>query len=107
NAMIDFAYRHDLPLVATNEAYFASEDMFEAHDALLAIAEGAHVGDMDRRRLTPDHRFRTPAEMKALFADLPEAIANTVVIARRCAFASPERKPILPPFASEDGAAEA
>ncbi len=106
-AMVDFAYAHDLPLVATNEAYFAGEDMYEAHDALLAIAEGAHVGETDRRRLTPNHRFRSPAEMKALFADLPEAVANTLVIARRCAFASPERKPILPPFASDDGASEA
>ena len=101
--MIDFAYAHDLPLVATNEAFFASEDMFEAHDGLLAIAEGALVSDTDRRRLTPNHRFRTPAEMKALFADLPEAVANTLVIARRCAFASPERKPILPPFTKEEG----
>ncbi|MCZ6495612.1 MAG: DNA polymerase III subunit alpha [Alphaproteobacteria bacterium] len=98
-AVIDLAYAHDLPLVATNEAFFADESMFEAHDALLAIAEGAHVADPERRRLTPNYRFRTPAEMKALFADLPEAIANTLVIARRCAFASPERVPILPPFA--------
>ncbi len=105
-AMIDLAYAHDLPLVATNEAYFATEDMFEAHDALLAIAEGAHVGDTDRRKLTPNHRFRTPAEMKTLFADLPEAVANTVVVAQRCAFASPERKPILPPFPSAEGRSE-
>jgi DNA polymerase-3 subunit alpha len=105
--MIDLAYACDLPLVATNEAFFADAEMFEAHDALLAIAEGALVSDTDRRRLTPNHRLRTPAEMKALFADLPEAVANTLVIARRCAFASPERKPILPPFAAEDGASEA
>jgi DNA polymerase-3 subunit alpha len=106
-ALVDLAYAHGLPLVATNEAYFADEGMFEAHDALLAIAEGAHVGDPDRRRLTPDHRFRSPAEMKALFADLPEAVANTLVIARRCAFASPERTPILPPFGGDgESAAE-
>jgi DNA polymerase-3 subunit alpha len=88
-AMIDLAYAHDLPLVATNEAFFSEAGMFEAHDALLAIAEGVHVSDPERRRLTPDYRFRTPAEMKALFADLPEAINNTLVIAQRCAFASP------------------
>ncbi len=105
-AMIDLAYTHDLPLVATNEAYFATEDLFEAHDALLAIAEGANVAATDRRRLTPDYRFRSASEMKALFADLPEAISNTLVIARRCAYASPERKPILPPFAADAGASE-
>ncbi|MDH3240444.1 MAG: DNA polymerase III subunit alpha [Alphaproteobacteria bacterium] len=104
-AMIDLAYAHDLPLVATNEAFFADAEMFEAHDALLAIAAGAHVSDPDRRRLNAEYRFRTPAEMKALFADLPEAVANTLVIARRCAFASPERAPILPPFG--DGAISA
>ncbi|MCZ6636730.1 MAG: DNA polymerase III subunit alpha, partial [Alphaproteobacteria bacterium] len=97
-AMIDLAYSHDLPLVATNEAYFAEAEMFEAHDALLAIAAGAHISDTNRRRLTTEYRFRSAAEMKALFADLPEAIANTLVIAERCAFASPEREPILPPF---------
>ena len=106
-AMIDLAYSHDLPLVATNESYFAEAEMFEAHDALLAIAAGAHISDPDRRRLTTDYRFRSPAEMKALFADMPEAIANTLVIAERCAFASPEREPILPPFtAGERGEAE-
>ena len=101
-AMIDLAYIHDLPLVATNEAFFSEEAMFEAHDALLAIAEGVVVSNPERRRLTPNYRFRTPAEMKALFADLPEAIENTLVIAQRCAFASPERPPILPPFAGPE-----
>jgi DNA polymerase III subunit alpha len=104
--MIAFAYAHDLPLVATNEAMFGPEGMYEAHDALLAIAEGVQVDVTDRRRLTPNHRFRTPAEMKALFADIPEAIANTLVIAQRCAFASPERAPILPPFTSDGAASE-
>jgi DNA polymerase-3 subunit alpha len=95
-----------LPLVATNEAMFGPEGMYEAHDALLAIAEGVQVDVTDRRQLTPNHRFRTPAEMKALFADIPEAVANTLVIAQRCAFASPERAPILPPFTSDGAASE-
>jgi DNA polymerase-3 subunit alpha len=105
-AMIDLAYRFDLPLVATNEAFFIEEEMYEAHDALLAIAEGAQVADDNRRRLTPNHRLRTPAEMKTLFSDLPEAIENTLVIAKRCAYASPERDPILPPFPMESGKSE-
>ncbi|MBT7527659.1 MAG: DNA polymerase III subunit alpha, partial [Rhodospirillales bacterium] len=104
--MIDLAYRFDLPLVATNEAFFIEEEMYEAHDALLAIAEGAQVADDNRRRLTPNHRLRTPAEMKTLFSDLPEAIENTLVIAKRCAYASPERDPILPPFPMESGKSE-
>ncbi len=106
-ALIDLAYRHGIPLVATNEAFFADESMFEAHDALLCIAEGSYVTDAERRRLTPEHRFKSAAEMKRLFADLPEAIANTLVIARRCAFYPATRKPILPRFETPGGISEA
>ena len=52
----------------------------------------------ERRRLTPEHCFKTAAEMRALFADLPEACDNTLDIARRCAFMPTSRKPILPRF---------
>src|SRR3546814_13917051 len=72
--------------------------MYEAHDALLCIAEGTYVGEQNRRRVTPDHRFKSAEEMRVLFADLPEAIDNPLVIARRCAIKSEERKPLLPSF---------
>ncbi len=77
--------------------------MYEAHDALLCIADGAFVSQDDRRRLTRDHRFKTPAEMAAQFADLPEALDNTIEIARRCAWRPVKRKPILPVFVPESG----
>ena len=96
--LIDLAYAHDLPLVATNDAYFPDRDFYEAHDALLCIAQGRIVADDDRRRLTPEHYFRPAEEMRALFADLPEACDNTLVIARRCAFIPQPCKPILPAF---------
>ena len=86
----------DLPLVATNEAYFPSADDFEAHDALICIAEGKTLAADDRRQLTREHGFKSPAEMIALFSDLPEAVENTVEIARRCAFRPTTRDPILP-----------
>jgi len=105
--LVDLAYEHDLPLVATNEAFFANRDMFDAHDALLCIAEGAYVGETSRRRLTPEHYFKTAAEMRAKFADLPEAVDNTLVIARRCAFMPAARQPILPAFPVEPGRSEA
>lgn len=63
-ALIDLAYRHDVPLVATNEPYFAKPQAYEAHDALLAIAEGRLISDSERRRVTPDHYFKTRAAMK-------------------------------------------
>jgi len=101
--LIDLAYRHDLPLVATNDAYFPDREFYEAHDALMCIAQGRVVGDAERERLTPDHYFRPASEMRALFADLPEACDNTLVIARRCAFIPQPRKPILPAFPTPDG----
>ena len=90
-ALIDLADRHGLPLVATNEPFFAASADFEAHDALLAVAEGRVVSDESRRRLSPEHGFKTRAEMATLFADLPEALADTVEIAMRCAFRVPQR----------------
>jgi DNA polymerase-3 subunit alpha len=95
---IDLAYAHDLPLVATNEVFFSDEGMYAAHDALLCIAGGTYVGEKDRRKVTRGHGFKSAREMRELFADLPEAIDNTLVIARRCAFMPPSRKPILPAF---------
>ncbi len=102
--LVELAYARELPLVATNESYFAGPSDFEAHDALLAIADGATVGSPDRRQASPEHRFKTRAEMIALFADLPEATASTVEIARRCAYRPTTRKPILPVYTSQDGA---
>lgn len=105
-AFLDLAYKHDLPLVATNEAFFTDEAMYEAHDALLCISQSAYVSQSERRRVTPEHRFKSAAEMRALFADLPEAIDNTLVIAQRCAFMPTEAPPMLPPFPTADGSTE-
>src|SRR6266700_3094163 len=77
-ALIDLAYAKGFPVVATNEPYFATADDYEAHDALLCIAGGRLVAETDRDQLTPDHRFKTRAEMAVLFADVPEALASTV-----------------------------
>jgi len=76
--LIDLAYAHDLPLVATNNAFFPDREFHEAHDALLCIAQGRAVADPDRKRQTPHHYFRPAAEMRALFADLPESCDNTL-----------------------------
>jgi len=101
--LVEMAYALDLPLVATNDVYFPTAEMYEAHDALLCIKDGAYVDQQEpRRHLTPQHYFKTGAEMAALFADLPEAIENTVEIARRCAFKVSTRKPILPRFADDE-----
>jgi len=99
-ALIEIAYARGIALVATNEPFFATRDDYEAHDALLCIAEGRLLADGDRRQLTPEHRFKSRSEMMALFADLPEALATTVEIAERCAFRPRTLPPILPRFST-------
>ncbi len=100
---VETAYALGLPIVATNDVYFPDQDMYEAHDALICIAEGTYVDQREpRRRLTPQHCFKSPQEMAMLFADLPEALENTVEIARRCAFRATKRQPILPGFADDE-----
>ncbi len=100
---VEMAYAMELPLVATNDVYFPKSEIYEAHDALICIAEGAYVDQNEpRRRLTPQHYFKSQEEMLALFADLPEAVANTVEIAKRCAFKAYKRDPILPRFADDE-----
>ncbi|MCP5085769.1 MAG: DNA polymerase III subunit alpha [Rhodobacteraceae bacterium] len=100
---VDLAYEMDLPLVATNDVYFPKREMYAAHDALICIADGAYVDQQEpRRRLTEEHYFKSQDEMAELFADLPEAIENTVEIAQRCAFKAYKRDPILPKFADDE-----
>ena len=100
---VEMAYAMGLPLVATNDVYFPASKMYEAHDALICIADGAYVDQQEgRRRLTPQHYFKSQAEMVTLFADLPEAVENTVEIAKRCAFQTYRRDPILPKFADDE-----
>ena len=104
--LVRWAYAHDAPLVATNDVYFADPGMHAAHDALLCISDGAFLGQEDRRKLTPEHGFKSAAAMRAAFADLPEACDNTLDIARRCAFLVKKRDPILPRFPTGDGRSE-
>jgi DNA polymerase-3 subunit alpha len=100
-ALIDLAYDRDLPLVATNPACFVDAAFHRAHDAMLCIAQSSQIDRDDRTRSSPEAWIKPPAEMRRLFEDLPEAIENTSVIARRCAFGAPTRKPILPSIAGD------
>ena len=104
--LVAWAYANDVPLVATNDVYFPEADLYSAHEALLCIADGAFIGQEERRRVTPEHWFKPAADMRALFADLPEACDNTIDIARRCAFMVVKRDPILPRFPTSGGRTE-
>ena len=99
--LLDIAYRHDIPIVATNEPFFEKQEDYDAHDALICISQGAVVSMDDRRRLSDSCYFKSSDEMVTLFADLPEAIENTYEIAQRCHVRALMRDPILPLFAAE------
>ena len=101
DALVDLAYALDLPLVATNPANYGERHMHAAHDAMLCIANSTHIDSAERARSSPEAFIKSSAMMEELFADLPEAISNTLVVAQRCAFSPPRRKPILPSLAGD------
>jgi DNA polymerase-3 subunit alpha len=101
DALIDLAYARDLPLVATNPACFAERAFYDAHDAMLCIASSTHVDSTDRPRSSKEWWIKPAPMMEEIFADLPEALANTLVVAQRTAYKPPYRKPILPSLAGD------
>ncbi len=100
-ALIELAYARDLPLVATNPAKFGEPNFHSAHDALLCIAHSTHIDAPERPRSNREDWVKSAEMMAELFSDLPEATANTIVVAQRCAYAPPKRKPILPSLAGD------
>ena len=96
------AQKHQLPLVATNDVHFLKKEDFESHDALLCIAESRKLDDDFQRYITPEHYFKSGEEMINLFSDLPEAIENSVEIARRCSFFPQEQEAVLPRWALDE-----
>ncbi|HMT83255.1 MAG TPA: DNA polymerase III subunit alpha [Ottowia sp.] len=103
-AAVQLAARLRLPVVATHPVQFATADDYEAHEARVCIAEGEILGNPRRvRRFTPQQYFKSTAEMQALFADLPSALANAVEIARRCSLTLVLGKPRLPDFPVPQG----
>ena len=98
-AAVPLAAELGLPVVATHPVQFQTPEDFEAHEARTCIAEGETLTNPRRvKRFTRDQHFKTQAEMEALFADIPTAIANTVEIARRCSLTLVLGKPRLPDF---------
>jgi len=106
-ALLDFAYDRDLPIVATNPACYAGQDFHGAHDVLLCIANGSYVESNERPKSSPESWMKPADTMAELFEDLPEAVANTLVVAQRCAVMAPKRKPILPSLAGDRAGEEA
>jgi len=105
-SLIDFAYQHNIPLVATNGVFFINRSDHEAHDILTCISEGSYALEDNRKKSTTEHYFKSVKEMEELFRDIPEAIRNTLVIAQRCSYMPRSRKPILPKFPCRENKTE-
>ena len=104
--LIDIAYKFNIPLIAINDNYFLDKSMFEAQDVLNCIGQKRYLIEEDREKLTPDHYFKSTSEMLELFSDLPEAIENSINIAKKCHIMAFEREPTLPHFPTKDGMSE-
>ncbi|MDR1474996.1 MAG: DNA polymerase III subunit alpha [Holosporales bacterium] len=104
--LINIALDKGLPIVATNDVFFGSPDTYEAHDVLMCIGQGVTLSEPQRITSSPEYYFKSEAEMRDLFKDLPEAINNTAVIAQRCAFIIEKKKPILPVCPVSEGRTE-
>ncbi len=105
--LVKWAYEKQIGLVATQQPFFAQPENYQAHDALLCISQSTYLSVKERRTVTPRHYFLQSKEMATLFADLPEAIQNTVEIAKRCSFRPHTCAPILPSYTSTAGLSEA
>ena len=102
---VDLAARLSVPVVATNDVRFIDSEDFEAHEARVCIHDGRTLGDPRRPRAYSSQQYlRTPEEMLALFDDIPEAIENSVEIARRCNVELELGKDFLPEFPLPEGA---
>ncbi len=104
--LLKLALELDLPLVATNDCRYDTPEMHQPHDALICIGTGRKMSENDRVRFSKHHYFRTAEQMVQLFADIPEAISNSLVIARRCSVMAEEREPILPAFSHDKSRSE-
>jgi DNA polymerase III subunit alpha len=99
---IGLAMKMNIPLVATNDPHFVKKEGFDAYDVLTCIGSGRYVQEKNRIRLNSEYYLKSSQEMIEMFSDIPEAIENTVNIAKRCNFYLTENKPMLPTFCSGD-----
>ena len=107
SGFIDLAYKFNLPIVATNDNFFLTKNMHKAQDVLSCIGKGRYLSEVNRDKLTDDHYFKSARKMTELFSDLPEAIENTINIAKKCSIMAYERPPTLPSFQTDDNLSEA
>ena len=104
---LEQSFRLKIPIIASNEVYYLTKDMHEAHDALTCIGEKTYLNDKNRIKYSDQHYFKSSEEMCALFSDLPEALENNFNLPFRCSFRPQFSKPVLPNISTEkDGSAD-
>ena len=104
---LEQSFRLKIPIIASNEVYYLTKDMHEAHDALTCIGEKTYLNDKNRIKYSNQHYFKSSEEMCALFSDLPEALENNFNLPYRCSFRPQFSKPVLPNISTEkDGSAD-
>ena len=97
-ALIELAHEYGVKLVCTNDAHFVDEENAEAHDHLLCLSTGKDLDDPSRMLYTKQEWFKTRAEMNEVFADIPEALSNTLEILDKVEIYSLDHDPIMPFF---------
>ena len=97
--LIELAHKHNIKLIATNDVHFVNADDAEAHDRLICLSTGKDLDDPKRMRYSKQEWMKTTAEMNTIFADIPEALSNTLEIADKIEFYSIDSGPIMPTFA--------
>ena len=100
---LDTSFKYKIPIIATNEVFYLTTDMYEAHDALTCIGSKTYINEKNRIRYSKQHYFKSNEEMRELFFDLPEALENNYNLPFRCNFRPQFSKPVLPNISSEKG----
>jgi DNA polymerase-3 subunit alpha len=98
---LDLAIKFNLPIIATNDVYFLEQEMHEAQDILSCIYEGLSVNDLNRAKNSDQQFLKSPELFYELFKDLPEALANTILVAKKCQTMAFDRPPTLPKFSNQ------
>ena len=98
NFFLSCANKFNVPIVATNNNYFTTPEMHEATDALLCIKNVEKLSNSKRDSISKEFFFKSSSEMEKVFHDIPESVANTLIIAKKCSFMLESSKPRLPKF---------
>ena len=100
--LLDIANKLIIPIVATNDSFFKSRDEFKSHEILIMIDKGLTISGNKARLLSHNNYLKKTSEMNEIFSDLPEALENSIIIAKRCSFSLKEKTPLLPKFINSE-----